>query len=532
MIGRLSAELVWAAGALGVAALRERRRAIPPEQSALPRKLRMTLERLGPTFMKAGQALSLRQDLLPQPYLAELAKLQDNAAPFPAEQARREIELAFGTSVDRQFLAFEDQPLAAASIAQVHAATLPDGRRVAVKVRRPGIRNRIERDMRAAIRLLRLLAFFSRSARQFQPVRLAEQTRANLRKESDFRLEARAMNRLEKAFAGWPGVEMPAVIAPLVSESVLVQEMKTGRLLGDPSLTSEGHRLAETLVEFYLHQFFVVGVFHGDPHPGNLFFTDEGSICFHDFGLVGQLDRETRRELAMFIQAFAHQDANWMLDSAARLGLLETGESREAVVRGLEEILADYAGLPLRDWSLAELFVRVSHVGGPGSLQIPRNLLILMRALFELESAVRKLAPDLNVLELLQAKADGAILRFVEQDMTAGLPRLGYEFAFAARDIPASAAAAINRARHAGFRPQLNVRLAGLDEDAGRIEATGNRLAMSMVTLGLYIGSSLLMQHSIGPRLFGVPVLALAGYLLALWYTLRLARAIARSGHF
>lgn len=532
MIGSRSAEILWAAAVLSARALRERRRGISPEQSALPQRLRATFERLGPTFMKAGQALSLRQDLLPEPYLAELARLQDNAPSFPAEEARREVEKVFGSPVDRLFSAFDEQPLAAASIAQVHAATLPDGRKVVVKVRRPGIRKRIDRDMRAVIRLFRSLSFFSRTVRQFQPVRLAEEIRANLRKETDLRLEARAMNRLAKAFAGWPGVEMPAAVEPLVSESVLVQEMKSGRLLGDPSLVKDGHRLAGTLVEFYLHQLFVLGLFHGDPHPGNLFFTGEGNICFHDFGLVGQLDRETRRELAMFVQAFVHQDANWMFDSAARLGLLEPGEKRDAFVRGIEEILTDYAGLPLRDWSLAELFVRVSHLGGPGSLQIPYNLLILMRALFELESAVRKLAPDLNVLELLQAKADSAIQRFAEQDMGAGLPRLGYELAFAARELPASAAAAMNRARHSGFRPRLNVRLAGLDEGAGRIEATGNRLAMSMVTLGLFVGSSLLMQHSIGPKLFGAPLLALAGYLLALWYTLRLARAISRSGHF
>ena len=142
MTGGRSAEILWAATVLAAGALGERRRGIPPEHSALPRKLRTTLERLGPTFMKAGQALSLRQDLLPEPYLAELARLQDDAAPFPVEQARREVERAFGSPVDQLFRSFEDKPLAAASIAQVHAATLPDGRRVVVKVRRPGIGGR------------------------------------------------------------------------------------------------------------------------------------------------------------------------------------------------------------------------------------------------------------------------------------------------------------------------------------------------------------------------------------------------------
>ena len=425
MIGGRALRLISAAMVLLFLALRERARGVPSERSLLPRRLHLTLERLGPTFVKAGQALSLRQDLLPEPYLLELQKLQSDVAPFPAEQVRREIESALGKPVSVLFSSFKDQPLAAASIAQVHSATLADGRRVIVKVRRPRIRRRIDRDMRALVRMLRLLTALSPTLTRLQPSRLAKEIWCNLQHETDFRLEARAMNRLSKAFEEWPGVEMPAVVEGMVSESVLVQAMSEGRLLGDPSLRGDGKALAETLIEFYLHQIFVLGFFHADPHPGNLFFTARGTICFHDFGLVGQLDRATRRELAMFVQAFVHQDARWMLDAATTLGLLQAGEEQDAFVRGIEDILADYAILPLKDWSLAEMFLRVSRLGERGSLLIPYNLLVLMRALFLVESALRKLDPEMNVLEVLADKGREAVERLAQQGRGAALPRLG-----------------------------------------------------------------------------------------------------------
>ena len=523
--------LALAAMRLLLLLLWERVARIRHEQSALPGRLRVELERMGPTFVKAGQALSLRKDLLPERYLVELERLQADVAPFPAAQARLEISRAFGREVGVLFADFEDRPVAAASIAQVHKARLADGRAVIVKVRRPGIQRRIDRDMRSLVRLLRLLSALSTRLARLRAPSLAEEIWTNLRRETDFNLEARSMRRFARAFEQDPRIEVPGVIEGLVAENVLVQEHKEGHLLGDPWLATRGPELADLLVEVYLQQIFGLGFFHGDPHPGNLFFTGDGAICFHDFGLVGQLDRTTRGELAMFIQAFIHQDASWMLDAATALGLLAPGEAHDGLLRGIEDLLTDYSALPLSQWSIADMFLRVSRLGPPGSVQIPYDLLVLMRAMFLLESALRRLDPAMNVVDTLSTKGEAAMAGLISMRSAAGLQRLRYEAGLSAQALPRALASALEGARRSGFRAQFRLGLPDVERMRVGIERTGNRLALSIVILGLFVGSSLLMQHSIGPRLFGVPILALAGYLMALWYTFRLAWAIARSGH-
>lgn len=532
MIGGRAIRIGAAAISLVLLGARERIRHLPPERSRLPRRLRLTLDRLGAAFVKAGQGLSLREDLLPPAYIRELGTLHDQVAPFAPALARREIERALGAPIDSIFKSFEDVPLAAASIAQVHGAILPDGRAVVVKVRRPGIRRIIDRDMRALIRLLRMAERLSHRLAIHQPVCIAEEIWRNLQRETDFRVEARAMRRFANGISSMKKIEAPAVVEDLARETILVQERKSGLLIGDPALASRGPELASRIAEAYLVQFFVLGFFHGDPHPGNLFFEQDGRICFHDFGIFGELDVPTRCNLAMFIQALVNGDAAWMLDYAVALGLVaEPGSQRESLVAGMQEILADYSTIRLQDWSVGELLRRVSRLGPPGSIHVPWNMLVLIRTVFILESVLRRLDPEMNVLVTLAEKGTPVISQLSGRGEGTAFRRLRYEAALAAQEAPRALASALRRLRSAGFRPELPVRIAGLDESTTRLERMGNRLALAIVTLGLFVGSSLLMQHSLGPRLFGIPALALAGYALAVWLALRLALAVSRAGH-
>jgi ubiquinone biosynthesis protein len=527
--GRLLRIGAGAAGLLGAAAV-ERLRGTPAEGSRLPRRLRITLERLGPTFVKFGQTLSLRRDLLPDTWLAELRRLQDHVAPFPGAEARHAVEVALGRPVEQVFAAFETEPMAAASIAQVHRARLPDGRAVIVKIRRPGIRVQIDRDMRALVGIGRVVLVFAPRLQRYQPLRIVDEIWANLRKETDFRQEARSIRRFGEAFRRWPALNIPDVIEDLYSEAVLVQEMSGGLGIGDPSV--DGPRLAQVLVDAYLHQFFVVGFFHGDPHPGNLFVMPDGRLCFHDFGLVGYLDGRTRRSLALYLQAFVNKDAAWMLDAAVDLGLLGGPIDRPAFIRGIEEILSDYAVLPLKDWSLAEAVLRVARLGSGENFVVPHNLVVLMRALFLVESALRTLDPEFKVLDALLTRG-GEMMEGVLRGgaAAAAFTRLRTEAALTAQDLPGLIAAWLHRAQREGAGPALVVRHEGLESLESHLDRTGNRLALAMVTLGLYVAASLLMLHSAGPRVFGdLPLLALLGYALALWLSFRLVRAVARSG--
>ena len=497
-----------------------------------PQRLCLSLARLGTTFIKFGQALSLRREMLPDAYIAALQSLQDHIAPFPATDAMREIERGLGSPIKQLFAHIDLKPLAAASVAQVHAARLHDGREVIVKVRRIGIRTMIDRDMRALEVVTRIATAVMPRLRHYQPLRLIDEIWNNLRKEIDFRHEARNIKTFAAAFANWPTLHIPGVIDDLVSETVIVQERSAGLRIDDPAIGPDGPRLAQNFIDAYLHQIFVLGVFHGDPHPGNLFITAEGRICFHDFGLTGLLDRSTRRKLAAFTDAFIRQDADWLLDAGIDLGVLGGKMDRNAFRRGLAEIIADYAALPLKEWSLADAFLRVARLGQEQNVFIPYDLTILMRAMFLAENTVRILDPEFQLLESLQAKGPAVLKAAMEQsDMSGAVDRLMHDAVNAMHDLPAVLGSWIRRFSQEDEGLGLSLRVQGLDALETHLDRSSNRLALALVTLGLYIAGSLLMQHSIGPRIFGdMPALAAFFYALALWFTFRLVRAISRSG--
>jgi ubiquinone biosynthesis protein len=321
------------------------------------------------------------------------------------------------------------------------------------------------------------------------------------------------------------------VIDDLVSESVIVQERSSGRRIDDPTIASDGPRLAQNFVDAYLHQIFVLGVFHGDPHPGNLFITEEGRICFHDFGLVGVLDGATRRKLAAFTNAFVRQDPEWLLDAAIDLGVLGGEMDRAHFQRGLSEVIADYASRPMKDWSLAEAFLRVTQLGQVQNVLVPYDLLVLMRAMFLAENVVRVLDPEFQLLENLKVKGPEVLKAAMEQaDWRGALDRMKHEVLIAVHDLPAALGLLLRRLGPDGEGIYLRLHVHELHDLKGHINRGINRLALAIIVLGLYVSGALLMQHNIGPHLDnGIPMFALVAFVLALWFTFGLARKISRS---
>jgi ubiquinone biosynthesis protein len=488
--------------------------------------------RLGTTFIKFGQALSMRRDILPDEYVAALQSLQDHIAPFSAEEAVHEIEKGLGRPIKELFSKFDKKPLAAASVAQVHTAKLHDGRQVIVKVRRSGIKTQIDHEMRALTVVTRIAMLLMPRLKHYQPLRIVEEIWSNLRKEIDFRQEARNIRLFVTAFADWPAIYIPDVIEDLVSETVIVQVRSSGRRVDDPAIKAEGPRLAQDFVDAYLHQIFVLGVFHADPHPGNIFITSTGRICLHDFGLVGVLDRSTRRKLAAFTNAFVHQDADWLLNAAIDLGVLGGEMNRAEFRRGIAEIIADYSARPLKEWSIAEAFLRITRLGQAQNVFIPYELVILMRAMFNAEHAVRTLDPEFQLLESLRTKGPEVLKAALEQaDWNVTIDRLKHDTLAALQELPAIVGAWTRRLNEEGEGLGLSLRLQGLENLEAHLDRSSNRVALALVTLGLYIAGSLLMLHSLGPRLYDdIPALAAVAYALALWFTFRLARGISRSG--
>ena len=492
-------------------------------------KFARLLERLGVTFIKLGQGLSLHRDLLPNEYVCALQSLQDKAAVFDGKTAIREVEKAFNRPADEIFAELNPQPLAAASIAQVHEARLRDGRQVIVKIRRPGIKMQVSQDMRLLKLTIRTLLVLVPGLRQYQPLGIIEEIAISLHKEMDFRQEARNIRRFVTAFKNSATINIPNVVDDLYTETVLVQEKSGGARVDDPKVRVQGRKLARAFIEAYTRQFFVMGVFHGDPHPGNLFIMDDGRICFHDFGLVGFLDRAARRNLAAFMQAFVHQDSEWLLDAYLDMGWLGGRLDRATFRRGLEELFEDYATLPLKDWSFAEAFMRVTRMGWGQNIRIPHNLLVFMRAAFLIEATVRSLDPEFNLLDTAVATAERSVKETVQKETSDAMKaRLKHETALAVQDFPEALGQWIRKIRTEGIQWRLYHH--GLEDFEKHLDRSSNRISLALVTLGLYIAASLLMQVDIGPRLGEVPLLAAIGYALALWFTFRLARGISRSG--
>jgi ubiquinone biosynthesis protein len=490
---------------------------------APPQRFAATLEDLGTTFVKLGQGLSLHSELLPDDYIAALQKLQDHVEPFSGDLAKAEIDKSFGRPLQEIFFEFDDQPLAAGSIAQVHRAVLKDGRIVIVKVRRPGIKRQVDEDVRILRWAVKSVLLVVPRLRRLEPLQLIDELSRNLHKEITFRQEASNIERFVDVFRNSATVFVPGVMRDLSSDWVLVQEMSMGRRIDDPVFLPDGPRLARNLVDAYVYQFFVAGVFHGDPHPGNLFVLPDGRICLHDFGLIGFLDQATRTNLAAFMQAFVRQDGEWLLDAYLDLGILDGKPNRVAFRSGLEELIQDYSRLPLRDWSFGEAFMRIARMGKGQNVRLPHHLLVLLRAVFLMESTVRKLDPEFNLLEGLFAKAADALKAVAQPDFDTLAARLKYESLLSLKELPDGLSRLVHRIRSGGI--VLSFHHCGLDEIQQEVSRASNRVSLALITLGLYIAASLLMQHSIGPRVAGMPILAAIGYGLAVWLTLRVVRS-------
>lgn len=522
-----SLEISARLAAYAIAWIRLRRRA-PTE---LPQRLKRTLERLGTTFIKLGQAMSLRMDLLPNSYRQALEELQQQVAPFPGEQAAAMVEQAFGQPIQQLFASFDSEPLAAASVAQVHRARMPDDREVVVKIRRPGIAEQIRTDLRLLRRVLRISAWMWPALARQRPLTLVDELSRQLTKEIDFRNEARNMRRLAEALGDSNAVWMPGVIEPLVAEEVIVQDCSPGRPLAEEFGTSEGVRLASVLFDAYLHQLFVAGAFHGDPHPGNLFVLPDGRLCFHDFGQVGTLNRGGRRALAELLEAIALQDARAALDAAISLGVLAGPLERREFERGIEEILAEMSSLPLAEWSIADAVWRIARLGAGEHFTLPRHLLILMRTLFLLENTTRALNPDFQPVNELLARRE-TLRELILATSTDSIGDVSRMLARGVRDLPLLAAQWLHEAQADDGRPGISIHHRSLDQLETAIVQTGNRLAMALMALGLYVAAAVLMLHAAGPHVFGdIPLFALLVFAAALYLSLRLMRSITRSGN-
>lgn len=500
-------------------------------------RLRMALEALGPTFVKFGQMLSVRQDLFPEDVIGELQKLQDAVPPFPVAEARRIIEAELERPLAEVFRDFENVPLAAASIAQVHVATLPDGTTAIVKVQRPGIEKLIQSDLQILFFIARLLDAHVPESRRYDPRGLVEEFSATILRELDFLLEAQNADRFRENFKDEPAVYVPQVFWDLSARRVLTMAFSHGHKVrgGFPAEAAERQRLAGVVARLFLVQLFDHGFFHGDPHPANVFVMDDGRLCFHDFGIVGRLSPHDQENLRQLFLALIVRDAEWMADVYFEMGVAAASVDREAFVRDLDESLERYYAAAAHAYSFAEILRQFIRLGQRHQIRVPRQLLLVAKAFMAVESLARSLDPAFNMIAAMRNHVPQLIGRQFapETDMTAALAK-GYRMANTLRSgvatFPGMLARTLRQLQTG--EATLRVRHEQLEGLEQRIDRASNRLSLSLIIAAIVVGSSIVMSFHTGPHYRGIPLLGLLGYVLASLLGLGWAVAILRSGKF
>ncbi len=510
-----------------------------PEAQSLPRpvRLRMALEELGPTFSKFGQLMASRADLFPPDYIAEFTKLEDRLPPVPEKEIEEALSTAMGGVPSDHFASFSMAPLAMATIAQVHEATLPTGERVAVKIRRPGITRTIEADLAILKTLAELAEKHLPELKPFRPRDLARHFTKNLRWELDFNHEARNMELAREQFDGDPTVVIPRPFPALSSESVLVMEFLDGvKITRTEAFAGMGTRpeiIARRGARMVLRQVFVNGFFQGDPHPGNLLVLPGGAIGLLDFGMFGRLSKERRALLGDLLYCIVERDIPFMISTLDRLGALGTDPDRHDrsmnLGEDLTELLDEFIDRPLGEIRLEALFSDLFEVIRTNGLSLPPDLTLLMRAIVIMDGIGRTLDPGFNMLTEGRPFIERLIRSQISGDaLKKSLRKGGISFLRAFSRLPDELERIMAKARSGRIRVDFNLRhLEGLISE---MDKTGNRLSVSILVGALVMGSAMIFSSSRGPKVLGVSSVGLIGFLVAGFLGLGLIVSIIRSG--
>jgi ubiquinone biosynthesis protein len=502
-------------------------------------RIRLALEELGPTFIKLGQILATRPDLIPMSLVHELRKLQDDVPPFDGALARRQVEASLGRPIEQLFARFDERPLAAASIAQVHRARLHAGDEVVVKVRRPNLEAIVRTDLEIMRTLATLLEENAPELQQWRPRAIVDEFQRALSREVDLTNEAFHLVRFAANFAGDPQVHVPKAYLDLSSDAVLVVEyidgIKMSDLAGLERAGIDRKRLAAVGVEFCLKQVFEHGFFHADPHPGNLFVLPGEVIAPIDMGMMGSLEPEIVDALLELLVGMLLRDPDKIVKLLFRLGLIDDRVDVPGMRRDVKELIDRYWAVPIGEVDVATLIGRLFEMLQRHHVVMPSELLLIGKALATVDGMARELDPELDPLRAIRPYVLKQYLKRLSDPRWLARDALdtGRSWLEAVQGVPADLRAITRDLRRGDL--QLRTRIEGVEGLVREQGRSANRSAMAMVLAATLLGSAWLLTSEVGPRVLGFPLtgwLGVAGLLLAGGGWSLLVLGFLRSGRF
>ena len=493
-------------------------------------RIRLALEELGPGFVKFGQIMSLRPDLLPHALIDELSKLQDDVAPVEFSRIKEIVEKNTMKPLHETFSIFDPEPLAAASISQVHRGVLKQGGRiVAIKVQRPDIRSNIRTDLDILATIAAQLHERVDYLKSYDLPNLIHVTRRNLLRELDFKREARNMRIAGSYMGEHPEIIIPGVYEEYCTEHLLVMEyiqgtklkdLKTEALADPESTARQGLRAA-------IKQILDDGFFHADPHPGNMLITLEGYICLVDWGLTGRLSQRDRNEIIDLMKSVVDRDSEAMVLTLLKICRAEEIVDQRSLDRDLLDVLDSYYAIPIKEMNIGHLLMDIIELLRKHHLNLSADFVIMIKALVTAEGTARLIYPDLDIL----SEAKECVYRLASERFSPESLLRGFRFSLSRffsmqKEIPGRMLQLLDRANRGEFT--MGFRHENLGGLMHTLDSITNRLTLGIIIAAMIIGSSMVITTGIGPFLFGFPVLGLIGYLisgfLGLWLILTIIR--------
>jgi len=503
----------------------------------VPERLKLAFAELGPTFIKLAQVLSSRPDLITIQYANELKKLQDEVPPFPAEEAKNIIEEELRLPLDRIFSHFSENPIAAASIAQVHTATLLDGTNVVVKVQRPYIKEHIESDINILSALSRLLDRHVPESRFFNPTGIVNEFARTVRKELDFMEEARNCYRFKRNFEKNPDIFIPKAFMEFTTEKVFVMEIIDGIRIDDfESIEAMGldrSKLAKIGVDAYFKQVLEDGFFHADPHSGNIFALADGRIAFLDFGIVGKVSEELKEIMANTFIALIKRDFDRLIDQYIELGIVPDDIDLDAFRRDfkseLRDLLEPLYGMTIQEIDFAKYLETITHLAIDHNLRIPSDLLMLNKSMLILDNLGRQLDPNFDFIAAAEPYASKIIKSKLSpsklfEKAQKNVMELG-DFAFL---FPRQLKQIVKKV----LKDDIHVKMyhVNLPEFIKDMDKSSNRISFAMIVSAMLISSAIMHATGVRPTIFGISVLGLTAFAFASFLGIWLIISIIRSG--